>query len=421
MWRQSVLIAAAVLSACSTRPVQSTQATPKASYGAQRMTYYNLPKAFMEAELMVWGTSRYAVRLYEPVLYPDPDHRYFLTLNRSTFANESFRVEVDPRTGLLRSLNVVTDDQTTNVLAQIGAAVGGISSLKHNPNAPGAVRDFGDEPQGYCPEEAIDDWEAPSAVRSVQFDPLNPASVAAANRVLRDAMTASVDPGCYRASPGDAFIVVEALGAERLKPPPAPPQPADPADRGRPSAEVLCSRAICVPAMTSVKVAVRAPAGARPGLSAAEAIVSLPDSSTLGAVDIARARFVRTETRATFSGGMVREVSVYKPSEALAVASLPITVIRSTFGAMSEVLQLRINLGAKQEQLKRYEDADERSVEGRSYEAEGVDVASDTGEGFAAGSSILSAARRPKPFLGASGPGVPATAVIPDEDDGGGQ
>jgi len=416
MWRGTVLIAAAALSACSTRPVQSTHAAPKASYGAQRMTYYNLPKAYMEAELMVWGTSRYAIRLYEPVLHPDPDHRYFLTLNRSTFANETFRVEVDPRTGLLRSLNVITDDQTTNVLAQIGAAVGGVSSLRHNPNAPGSVRDFGDEPQGFCPDEMIDDWEQPSAVRSVQFDPLNPASVAAANRTLREAMSASVDPGCYRASPGDAFIVVEGLGAERLQPPPPPSKP-EPSKQGRPSPEVLCSRAICVPGLTSVKVSVRAPAGARPGLSAAEAIVALPDSSVMGAVDIARARFVRTETRATFSGGLVRDVSVYKPSEALAVASLPITVIRSTFGAMSEVLQLRINLGAKQEQLKRYEEADERSVGAREYDGEGVDVASDTGQGFAGETSLLSV-QRPKPFLGASGPGVPASAVIPDQDGG---
>ncbi len=68
-------------------------------------------------------------------------------------------------------------------------------------------------------------------------------------------------------------------------------------------------------------------------------------------IDFDRAIFVTKATRIDFDTGMLNKVHVVKPSEGLELASLPVRVVKAFFGAVAELIQLRVNVGTQQQLL----------------------------------------------------------------------
>jgi hypothetical protein len=68
----------------------------------------------------------------------------------------------------------------------------------------------------------------------------------------------------------------------------------------------------------------------------------------MAVVPVERGLFTRRTTEATFAAGLVQDSATTQPSEALAVASVPLTIVRAALGTVTEVFQLRVNVNAGQ-------------------------------------------------------------------------
>lgn len=80
-------------------------------------------------------------------------------------------------------------------------------------------------------------------------------------------------------------------------------------------------------------------------------IVFLPDESPIVAVDVDRAFFVKKVTKLAFSDGVLESVQIAKPSELLATAHLPLDIVESITSIPSEIVQLKINYSSDNEKL----------------------------------------------------------------------
>ena len=69
----------------------------------------------------------------------------------------------------------------------------------------------------------------------------------------------------------------------------------------------------------------------------------LPNEAPLFSLDITRSAFVEKETRLEFEKGILRKVSVRKPSEALALAGVPLEIARTLASLPAEILRLRVD------------------------------------------------------------------------------
>lgn len=66
--------------------------------------------------------------------------------------------------------------------------------------------------------------------------------------------------------------------------------------------------------------------------------LELPDVSIMGNIDISRSAFVKRETTYIFDNGVLTDVSIKKPSEAVAAIEIPITVVKSITSIPSEMI-----------------------------------------------------------------------------------
>ena len=69
----------------------------------------------------------------------------------------------------------------------------------------------------------------------------------------------------------------------------------------------------------------------------------VPDKSRIGGIDIERAALVKKATTVEFVSGMLKSVSVTKPSEALAVVQVPIDVAKAILSIPGEIVRLKID------------------------------------------------------------------------------
>jgi hypothetical protein len=107
-----------------------------------------------------------------------------------------------------------------------------------------------------------------------------------------------------------------------------------------------CGAGVCAPSLSSFVVHLAAPLGEEQ-----TGVVNLPDATTMIVIPVPRGALTRTTTQATFASGLAQETGTTQPSEALAVVSLPLTIVRAVFGTVTEVFQLRINIDTRDRAL----------------------------------------------------------------------
>jgi hypothetical protein len=66
---------------------------------------------------------------------------------------------------------------------------------------------------------------------------------------------------------------------------------------------------------------------------------------------ITRAAFVRKVTNLTFDSGVLTEIHIEKPSEALAFMEIPLTIAKAILSVPAELIQLKINYSSRDKEL----------------------------------------------------------------------
>jgi hypothetical protein len=360
------LVASALTAACSTMPLNaanSPNAPHTLSGDNQRLIAYNVPRARLTVDLVAWSRLQYEIRVYEPALAPDPRFRFYLDLNHETTADDAVRVDLDPSTGLLRGINVIVDDRTTSILEQVAGAVGGVGAAPRSGDLE-AHNLIGSRSPCADTRPRVNE---PVLIARTQFDPLDANSITRAQTTLRaaagdfalasqtDIFGQPVSATCATHLQGELLLSVR---RQQIPESTTDETSTDVGEPIAPSATVTdsnhvttrpfariedqCAHAVCAPSLEPYTILAQAPDGA-PG----RAVVTLPNAERMVVIDVRRAHLVRATTQATFRSGLVQSVTVTRPSETLAVVSLPITVLRAILGAASEVIQLRINIDSR--------------------------------------------------------------------------
>ncbi|MCZ6795277.1 MAG: hypothetical protein O7J95_16855 [Planctomycetota bacterium] len=79
--------------------------------------------------------------------------------------------------------------------------------------------------------------------------------------------------------------------------------------------------------------------------------VLLPNEAPLLSFDVTRAAFVEKQTTLEFENGVLRRFSVKKPSQALALAGVPLEIARALASLPAEILKLRVDYSTKDAEL----------------------------------------------------------------------
>jgi hypothetical protein len=340
------IVAAAGLSSC-----QSFQ-SHHVDLGASNMPggmHYAVPKALMTVELQqesgdLWlGVSR-------PFLIGDPEATYALTATSGLFADQRYKIRVDPQTRLLDYISSVSEGRATQILSNLGQSFGAIGALprdlEENSLRPsndavqvfsqvfdpmaGANCSFGDK----CELTDLSDLlhrKAREFLKCRTATPQSPTAVKCAE--LGDANTRG------RNERGEIeryfSISLDPLFKIERRP-----------DSGRATAPASCANSICyrAPAPYLLRISVE-------GQRDVSEIVMLPNEAPIMSLDLPAGVFATSRSRVDLVYGMPARMEVDQGNELVGITAIPLTVINSFFKAVGEVFQLRINYDSRYQQV----------------------------------------------------------------------
>ncbi|MDH4389850.1 MAG: hypothetical protein QE285_00325 [Aquabacterium sp.] len=282
---------------------------------------YMLPKALLPVELVVNGPA-IRIDVLEPVFVGDPDHVYLLRHNASPFSSDDIKLEVDPKTSLLKSVTLESKDETGEVLKKLIA-----STLRAESATSG--------------EETV-------ALQTL-VDPDDDQSISAVSTALGQAVMAHL----------------ARLGAAcKAAPPPTPPAAADASCQqvemlrksGQPDAGIRVSlmatdaaRARLADARPDDTSGIyhRASLPYRVDLSlfgqSRSTVVLLPNKGPTLSLPLNGQAFVTVKHSVALRNGVIEKYETTKPSAALALVSWPLDVYDAVVTTTAKVIQLKID------------------------------------------------------------------------------
>ncbi len=280
---------------------------------------YMLPKALLPVELVVNGAA-IRIDVLEPVFVGDPDHVYLLRHNASPFSSDDIKLEVDPKTSLLKSVTLESKDETGEVLKKL------IASTLRAESATG-----GNE----------------TVALQTLVDPDDDQSISSASTALSTAVTAHLarqDAACG--------------------PPPTPPAQADATCQqiralrqgGQPDARIGV-------ALMATKATGRRLADVRPDDTSGiyhraslpyrvdlslfgqsrSTVVLLPNKGPTLSLPLNGQAFVTVKHTVALRNGVVEKYETTKPSAALALVSWPLDVYDAVVSTTAKLIQLKID------------------------------------------------------------------------------
>lgn len=307
------------LTACGSI-VSSSSTNPNTSGVA-----YMLPKALLPVELTEQaGVLMLAVK--DPLLIGDETKRYVLERSSNPFSSDNVQVTVDPNTSLLQAVKVDSTDQSLSTVVKL------VSSLK---------------------AEAADVGATSNLVFRALLDPdhLNPKFnedlMAAAGKYLDNrqaiacASPESSDCKAVRkliATVSDRSLKVELSSAVG--------KVDSSASDGGKAQSVSCSPGLCYRQNQPYVLTLTGPNG-----ESNTVMALLPNGSPTYILPVERWAFVKSTHDIKLKDGILQSVTTDRPSSALAVAGAPVDAAKAVFGAISEVLQLKIDLSGKETAL----------------------------------------------------------------------
>jgi hypothetical protein len=214
---------------------------------------------------------------------PDLSHQYVLNYNANPLSTDHVCAGIS--NGLLMGVQASAADETGNIIVSIAKLAGRLAAP-----SPFAL------PQ---PGEEYDGVEIPGRKFSLTIDPLDPDDLAAVSATIRRRFPGLAEDNYELAVDGADYLRGDGHAA---------PCPED----------SVCYRTAVT---TRIKLA-----SARRG-RASIAYANVINRAVTGHIDVSRAFMVDKITLLTFDKGVLKDVKIKKPSEALAVAKLPLTVI----------------------------------------------------------------------------------------------
>lgn len=348
--RKFAAAALAVAGLASCQSFQSRHVDLDADQMATGM-HYSVPKALMTVELQQNGGDLF-LGVSRPFLIGDPEATYTLSASSGLFADQRYKVRVDPQTRLLAYISSVSRGQAPQILANIGGAFGAlgpgmktgdensIELLKDATQVFSHVFDpleaAGCEFGGKCNLSDLSDELHNKAYEFLRCD-------RGANSVNPDRCSELGDTNERRNARGE----LERYFSITLDPLFKVDKPVSAADR-RGSAASACAASICyrAPAPYLMRVVVK-------GQRDVSEIVMLPNEGPIMALDLPAGVFATARSRVDLVYGMPARMEVDQGNELVGITAIPLTVIRSFFTAAGEVFRIRINYNSEHERMLR--------------------------------------------------------------------
>lgn len=253
-----------------------------------------------------FARTGFNVTIGTPVMLPDPSRTYALCYNPSAFSDDDLTIK-GSASGLLSEIAITADDRADDVVRKVAEGVVEVAKLASLVGTPG-LRSQSD-PTG---TRTRDDLALCTGEKNFAFSVLiDPTNVTQSKEVIAKALRdRGVPQSCLTF---DAQDVPQSNGT-------AAPVFDDPSEVTR-----LCSQGACYRRAWPVVFTVTEKSTSQ----GSSFVAQIPNSGPIGVVDFKRALFVKVEASAKFDQGMLTSFTYKKPSEVLAVASLPVDVLKS--------------------------------------------------------------------------------------------
>lgn len=296
-----------------------------------------LPKSLLPVELSDTGNG-FTFSVGEPVLKGDASKRFVLTRAGNPFSSDKVDIVVVPSTGLLESVKVDSKDESLNVVSNI------IKTLV----AESATADTGGSSTTLVYRGLIDpegDTRQVNAKLNAAIKKHLEVRTNFACKHDQVAETCNTAKDLSELYGFGKFEIVVAKANESLV------AAQNVTMIGEPTAsDSDCKKGVCYRVNQPYLVTLIGPNG-----SSQQAYVGLPNGSPTYVLPVDRWPFVQNTHDIKLQDGLLKSVDTVKPSSALAVTAAPIEIVKSAFGAISELVQLRIDSSGKYAALAKQE------------------------------------------------------------------
>lgn len=244
---------------------------------------------------------------------PDKAYSYLLIHDQSSFASDKLIVDVSPD-GLLEAIKLTTEDVTDQVVIKIAGLAGRVL---------GGATDF-------TPSFAfIQDKKKYNLVYDAEFDPFS-------NELK------NINQAIFNLAP-ESKLTIHVEGTNTSE--------------GAPKADV-CNSSVCYRPPVSIPIVFKKGDG-----EIYRKNVIVPDIRSIKGLNLERVTFAETITNVDFEKGMLKQFDVTRPSTALAVAELPLELLKPLIAIPTELIQLKIDTSGKNKNLY---DAQRKEIEAQA-------------------------------------------------------
>ena len=301
-----------ILCACTAVTSKHTPLSTKTSTGVD----YSLPAGILTLRIhrADLGNSyiAYIPSISQPSIVPDPGFTYTLTHDPRFTASDNLVVHKTD-SGLLQKVDLKSNDETGDVIV---TAVDLAKSIF-----------LGIPSEATPPATILGIESARVLVFEAQFDPFNQTVL---EKVLSAASEATHNAnGNSRLSLSARFERSGvAVGAEQIAKP------------------TLCTASICYREMATFDLIIRD--GTK---EVFRQKVGLPDKTRISGFSIERAAFVEKRTILDFSNGVLKQIQVDKPSQAVKLLRIPLDIASAVIAIPAEIIQLKIDTTSDTDKL----------------------------------------------------------------------
>ncbi|HEY4547734.1 MAG TPA: hypothetical protein VIG90_15115 [Pedomonas sp.] len=346
-----LLLATTCLAGCSTLAGSYSSSTPSRSSTKAGISGipYSLPKALVRVGL-IRDMNGIAIIIDQPKFIPDPSASYLLSYRPSGTSIDKLKVTVED--DLLTAINGEADDQSAAIVEAIGKLLLGRpeSAIEKIDQSAGEILfDYTFDPADQDEWRRVERWlnevlaksilpsltrECENAVAQALEGERDVDGETSATRVRKLTEQATVrTPVCRAAATYHAPVISLAFAYKPFR--------FDKSVAVEPCTVGICARKLS-PALLAFQVN---------GVPFASEQFLLPNGSDAVPYSLMRTTFTKTTHTLIFTNGSISSAEVEKGSEFLAVAETPFKIIKGAFAAVSELVQLRINLTNKDKEL----------------------------------------------------------------------